>query len=164
MSRLTHARLLDALRYEPSTGEFRWLYQSSTWINVGDLAGCVHSLGYVVIGVDNETFRAHRLAWFYVHGEWPSKSLDHINGDRADNRICNLRLASAAENNQNRRGAPKNSLTGVLGVRRNTNGAGFTARISVDRARLYLGTFPTEQEAYDAYLAAKRTHHPMGTL
>lgn len=128
----------------------------------GDVAGCRTSRGYSVLAVDGVLYRAHRLAWFYVTGAWPQGEVDHINGQRADNRFLNLRVVTGAINSQNRRRANGNSRTGLLGVY--PHKTGFQARIMVSGSRRHLGTFQTAEAAHAAYLAAKRQVHPGNTL
>lgn len=118
--------------------------------------------GYFVTWADGTLYRTHRLAWLIVHGRWPAAQLDHINGDRADNRLQNLREASDAENLQNLHSAHKDSSTKLLGVTKNHRR--WMAMISLQGSRNYLGTFDTPEEAHAAYLAAKAQLHPFSTL
>lgn len=92
---------MSALRYEPSTGHFFWRERRGA-VARGAMAGSDDGKGYVLIRIDRKTYKAHRLAWLYVYGELPRGSLDHINRQRSDNSIANLREASAAQNNCNR--------------------------------------------------------------
>ena len=150
------------LAYDPTTGQFRWLCDRQGHVRAGDMAGCVnHSVGYIYIGLgQRRRFAAHRLAWALVHGEWPKSEIDHINGERTDNRIENLRVVTTSENRQNqRRGRGR---LGLLGVRR--NGKRFSAIIGVNYKTHCLGTFDTPEEAHAAYVTAKRQLHPAGTL
>ncbi|MFY7913560.1 MAG: HNH endonuclease [Rubrivivax sp.] len=105
---------------------------------------------------------AHHIAWAIHHGTWPTFEIDHINGNRSDNRILNLRELPDNQNSQNLRHAKKNSHLGVLGV--SQLGNRYVARITVDRQQQYLGLFATSAEAHQAYVAAKRIHHPGNTL
>ena len=93
---------------------------------------------------------------------WPDGVIDHRNRKRADNRIDNLRDTTQAINTQNMVDARPGSATGILGV--SANGAGFMARISVNRKSRHLGTFPTAGEAEAAYLAAKMELHDCPNL
>ena len=98
---LTHERLLEVLDYCPESGTFFWRYPRKGVHRLS--AGGVHKqTGYVRLTIDKDLMLAHRVAWFYVTGKWPEEVIDHINGDRADNRFSNLRQASIAENLQNR--------------------------------------------------------------
>lgn len=94
-STLTAEQLRWLLHYDPETGVFTRLIQLCNRVQVGDIAGFIKYNGYRVIKVGDKPtpYFAHRLAWLYIHGEWPSKGIDHIDGDRANNRIANLREA-----------------------------------------------------------------------
>lgn len=113
--KFTHSELLESLSYDPMTGIFLWK-QTRRRTEIGKPAGTTDFYGRSVICKDKQRHFAHRLAWFYVHGEFPSKDIDHINGDNSDNRISNLRLATHAENMQNHRKARRDSKSGLAGV------------------------------------------------
>lgn len=156
---LTADRLREVLDYDPATGVFTWREKSApdSRIRPGTVAGYVQH-GYRLINVDNRQYRAHRMAWLYVHGEWPTDDIDHINGVRDDNRIANLREATRSENLQNQRRARRDNRSGFLGV--SANGKRWKAEIIEGVRRQHLGTFDTPGEAHEAYLAAKRRLHP----
>jgi len=97
---LTQSQLKEILTYNPDTGIFTWLVASNGRIRVGDIAGTTDN-GYVRIMIERTKYRAHRLAWLYVHGESPKEQIDHINHIRDDNRINNLRCVSCHENFKN---------------------------------------------------------------
>lgn len=150
----TQAAVMSALRYEPETGKFFWRHRAnrnSTRAAAGQEAGCLHSQGYIVIGLGGVQHQAHRLAWLYVHGDWPPLGMDHISGDRADNRMPNLRLATVAQNMWNRRAHATNAL-GLKGVR--LRRGKYEASIMVRGQYRYLGTFVTPEAASAAYLKA----------
>jgi hypothetical protein len=159
---LTHARLLELLAYDAQSGVFRWRGNSSPRVRAGAVAGTLSSYGYVRVKVDGANYMAHRLAWFYVHGCWPLECVDHINGDKADNRIANLRDISLRLNQENQRKAHVNNRTGLLGAHR--AGKKFVARIRVNKRAIRLGVFETAQLAHEAYLHAKRAIHAGGTV
>ncbi len=164
-STLTHERLKELLEYNSDTGAFTWIKRpvvTARRVSPGDAAGVINATGYVYISIDKEKWRAHRLAWFYVHGVAPLRHIDHINGIRSDNRISNLREATVSANQQNLRIAQKNSRTGKLGVA--VNGQGYCARIMVKGKQLYLGQFSTSDDAHEAYLKAKREMHEFCTI
>jgi hypothetical protein len=119
------------------------------------------SQGYISIGVDGTHYLAHRLAWLYVYGEWPTAwpagQVDHINRIKTDNRIANLRIVTSSENKQNRELPHANNRLGFLGVKR--NGSKFMARIMLHGKVKHLGTFDTPELASAAYKSAKTTVH-----
>jgi len=158
---LTQLELQECLRYEEGTGFFFWIKRNSKRIKVGDKAGTRPNCdGYAEIMVNNVLYKAHRLAWLYVYGEWPQSQIDHINGDRFDNRIANLRDATPKENSYNRIRASKNNKTSLLGVVTKPNGT-FYAEIRVEKKKFHLGSFPSAELAHQAYLEAKEKLHTM---
>lgn len=154
---LTAEKLRELLNYDPTTGKFSWRVARSNIVKVGQEAGCICVYGYRVIRIDNKLFRANRLAWLHVYGEWPAHHVDHINGVRDDDRIANLRDVPRAVNMQNRRHAQRDNQSGLLGVSRK-KGKWF-ARVKLDGKQTYLGTFETPELAHQAYLVAKRRMH-----
>jgi hypothetical protein len=147
----------DKLRYDPDTGKFFWLANVSTRVKAGDKAGCVKSDGYVSICVNKKYYKAHRLAWYFTHGVWPTGQLDHINGNRIDNRISNLCSVTSAQNHQNRK-KPTTNTSGYVGVYKDVSGK-WAARIRVKPHRIFLGLFETPEAAACAYTEAKNQYH-----
>lgn len=96
---LPRERLLEVLSYDPGTGIFHWRPGTR---REGFVAGTIVSEGYISIGIDRRCYKAHRLAWLYFHGIWPSAVVDHIDGDTSNNRIENLRDVTHAQNGLNR--------------------------------------------------------------
>ena len=161
---LTASRLREVAIYDPETGIFTSRLRRYKHA-VGEVMGCPSPTGYWQMGIDGQTYRAHRLVWLYVHGEWPAGQIDHINGVRSDNRLCNLRESTATMNPQNKRKAHRNNLsTGILGVTRLKPSGLYKAQIQVDRRRIHIGVFDTAEAAHIAYVAKKRELHPFGTL
>jgi hypothetical protein len=152
-----------AVDYDPETGLFRWKLLSGK-ARPGAIAGSRHCQGYVAIGYQGHRMLAHRLAWAFVHGEFPRHEIDHINGDRTDNRIANLRDVSRSVNNENLRGARSHNKSGLLGVSRRNWCSTFGAAIRVNGKRYHLGSFPSAEKAHEAYLTAKRRLHEGNTL
>lgn len=150
--------LKSLLSYDKNTGYFTWQVPRRN-ISVGDIAGCVNAKGYRYIGVAGKLYRANRLAWFYCYGEWPEFQVDHINGDRLDNRIENLRDIPAQGNQQNRRRGNKNSSSKMLGVSWNKLSQKWRSQLSIGRTTRHIGMFDTEKAAHAAYLEAKKIHH-----
>ena len=149
-------RLLELLSYDSETGAFVWLKDPSSGTKrAGKKAGTLCN-GYVRICIDGKFYYAHRLAWLYVHGCFPTGIVDHANGDKGDNRIGNLRLVSNSQNLQNQR-KPQGSNPS-LGVSKHGH-RGWRARIKIDGKRIHIGTFASPEIAQAAYMAAKRNHH-----
>lgn len=100
---MTQEELHQLLDYNPETGKFFWKVNMRGKVKIGTKAGCVCKIhGYELINIKNKQYRAHRLAWLYVHGKWPNPEIDHINRVKTDNRIANLREADRSMNNLNR--------------------------------------------------------------
>lgn len=158
---LDAARLREVLNYDPGTGAFEWRIDNGGSA-AGEPAGRVRADGYVAIWIDGKPYRGHRLAWLYMHGEWPAKQIDHINGMRSDNRFSNLRDVSQQTNIQNKRIANRNNKANLLGV--SFHAGRWEAFISHNRKSVYLGRFSTPEQAHDAYVRAKRQVHAGCTL
>jgi hypothetical protein len=158
---VTADMIRSALDYDPDTGVFRWK-RRRRGIIVGSVSGCINLGGYRVIVFQQKAFYAHRLAWLYVHGEWPTDQVDHINGDRLDNRIANLREAGYSINAQNRRSPTPGSKIALLGV--SMSRGLYRAQIWFNGTNRFIGRFPTAEAAYAAYVEAKRIHHQGNTL
>ena len=154
---ITQERLKELLHYDPKTGVFTCLVSRRGRVKVGNKAGYTNH-GYVRIRVDTRRYFAHRLAWLYVYGESPPDDIDHINGVRSDNRIANLRLATKAQNCQNRREAHSGSAINLLGV--SPWKGKYKAQIMMGGVTHYLGLYPTIEDAHNVYLAFKRLMHP----
>ncbi len=129
----------------------------------GTVVGTLRRDGYLSCRFNGREILLHRLAWLLHYGEPPANEIDHINGDRTDNRIANLRLVDRATNNQNRRKAHANNKLGVLGVSQVATGV-YTARIRVNKRLILLGRFLSIDHASAAYLRAKRQLHGGNTL
>lgn len=164
-SNLTHARLREVLAYDPLTGIFTWRVSTSKRIRVGDVAGGQpNKRGYVRIRVDGELFFAHRLAWFWMKGEWPGL-IDHRSTVGHQNWIKNLRDVTQKINAQNKRKATAKSRSGLLGVAYHAGRKKcWRAVINVDGKQVGLGGFTNKHKAHRAYIAAKRLYHEGCTL
>lgn len=151
--------LKDALHYDPETGHWTWLVRMGSRAGVGTIAGTKDRLGYIQIKFNGKLYKGHRLAWFYVTGEWPKEELDHINRNPSDNRWCNLREASRTQNNRNT-GNRKHNTSGLRGAFFCPNRKKkWDARIGLNGKSVYLGSFNTKEEAHAAYLAAARANY-----
>lgn len=105
----------DRLSYDRETGGFFWRKRSGSQC-AGNKAGTVSADGYVKIKITGKMFMAHRLAWLFTYGDWPRGEIDHINGDRADNRISNLRDVSRSANQRNAK-RRRDNTSGITGVK-----------------------------------------------
>ena len=151
---ITQDRLKELLSYDPDTGHFRWLKSGGKRRTP---AGCVdvERGGYIVIGIEGVLHQAHRLVWLYVFGRWPHKHMDHINCDRGDNRLCNLRECERSQNQANR-GKQANNTSGFKGVHFHPQGNKWRARIKSGDKDCSLGLYDTKEEAHAAYCAAAK--------
>lgn len=170
MREIDVAYVRDALSYDQGTGVFVWRIRSDMPNNwnarfPGKTAGRVMPNGYRTIKIKDRSYLAHRIAWLYVNGQWPSGDIDHINGVRDDSRIENLRDVHSAVNTQNQRSAHRtNKSTGLLGVTIDKRWGKFTASISVDGKKRYIGVFSCPKDAHRAYIEAKRKFHEGCTI
>lgn len=153
------SRLKEVLDYNPETGEFQWKMDMSNVIHKGDKVAIplACSQGYARIQLDKVRYFAHRLAWYYMTEKWPENYIDHINGDRGDNRFANLREANNQQNCWNQ-SLPqgKNKYIGtsyVAHIRK------WQAYITVHGKRHNLGYYATPEEASVVYQEAKTRLH-----
>lgn len=163
MSALTAQRLRELLEYDPTTGVFRWRNDAGCGgrIPAGAAAGGVNKVhGYANIHMDGTLYRAHRLAWLYMTGEWTKHEIDHINRQRADNRWSNLREATTAQNLQNKNRYSSNT-SGFPGVHWRPTVGKWQARIGIGGKRISLGHYATAEDAASAYQQAKPRFHQL---
>lgn len=166
MNTLTLEKVRSVLRFDPDTGVFTWIKSPTNKVKAGSRAGTFHkALGYWAISVFGHRTYCHRLAWFYMYEEWPQE-IDHINGDRADNRIANLRSATKKQNCENKAMHPRNT-SGFRGVHQCPKTKMWVARITNHGRGKYLGHFKTPALAGEfAELARSMmfTHHRQETV
>lgn len=154
---LTAERVRELLHYDPETGAFTWRVARSN-VKAGARAGNPNAaLGYVQIGIDGRLHYAHRLAFLVMQGDCP-RYIDHINGDRADNRWVNLRAAEARQNAVNRP-MPAANTSGVQGVQWCRTTQRWRAVMSIGNRPKHLGRFATKEEAAAAYAQAMIARH-----
>lgn len=154
---LTKKDISELLSYDPESGVLTWKVNKGTKSS-GTTAGFVEQAGYVVLGINRRTYKAHRIAWLLYHGVWPDEQLDHIDGNRTNNRIENLRLASCYGNAHNQKRA-KNNSSGYKGVSRHRQSGKWRAMITADGVKHSLGLYQGVEDAASAYSkAAKRLH------
>lgn len=164
MRELTRERLIQLLVYDRATGEFRWKVSRGR-SKAGSIAGRKSRLGYTQIRIDGRIYMSHRIAWLYETGGAPNGDIDHINGEKSDNRIDNLRDVTRAVNQQNRKTAQaNNNSTGLLGAYKTGTPGRYFARIRVDGKIHHIGVYGSAEEAHQAYLQAKRKMHIGNTL
>jgi hypothetical protein len=160
MTTVEHIR--SVLDYNPQTGEFTWKAHSRRPDLVGKRAGSPTNTGYWAIAIHNQKRLAHRLAWFYVTGIWPSKHIDHIDGDKKNNSFANLREVDRFGNLQNMRRPTKANKSGFLGVSKHQGK--WIMQIMTNGQSVRQSGFDTPEKAHQAYLEAKRKHHATCTI
>ena len=153
---ITHNELLQTLAY--ANGHFYWkITTGSGKIKPGDKAGGKRTDGYIGIIINGKNYFAHRLAWFYHHGVWPSDSIDHIDRDRSNNKIENLRECTYSENAQNRSISSRNK-SGHTGVKFHEFSGKWAAYLRFQR-KLHCTYHSTMEEAIEARKAMKAKFH-----
>ncbi len=175
MTHLTAEIARELLRYDPETGQFWWRSRDVHWFQdkkhsaalnckkwnarfAGKEAFSVNDEGYLCALIFGQNYKAHRIAWLIVTESWPLDQIDHINGIRNDNRWCNLRAVTNAQNNRNRKKA-SNNTSGVVGVSWSKRTQKWTAQIYVDNECIRLGHFTNKDDAIAARKAAEREHN-----
>lgn len=145
-------------RYEPETGHLYWQEPKRRAL-IGAVAGGLNDKGYIQVMLGGKLYRAHRLAWVYVHGKDipPGMEIDHVNRNRSDNRLCNLRLASRFEQQANTKMREANT-TGFRGVKWRARKSRWVASIRAYGKRIEIGSFLTKEEAGAAYIEARKKH------
>ena len=126
-------------------------------IKVGQVAGSTNTNGHRQIRLDGIFWVAHRLAWFYVHGEWPENEIDHVDLNKDYNAITNLREATHFENCNNRKASPLTNTSGYKGV--SLCRGKWTAQIKHKGKCHHLGYFDDPEEAHQAYVTASHKYH-----
>lgn len=152
---LTAERLRELYEYFPETGMFRRRRLAGEYDRKAGKLTPGHAYGkYLGLGIDYRRYYCHRLAWLYIHGEWPTHEVDHINGNRYDNCLSNLRLATGSENGYNRRISKRNT-SGYKGVHFFKPTGKWRAAINIGkRKRKHIGLYDTPEEAALAYRRA----------
>lgn len=149
---ISHEDLKELLDYDPLTGIFK--RKKSKFSNlIGKPAGTLNSIGYMVLvlgGRKGHSYLLHRLAWFYVTGEWPKNQIDHVNRIRSDNRFENLRECSGSENSWNK-GAQSNSKTGVRGISWVKARKKWVVKLNKGREVVYVDFFEDFKQAKEAW-------------
>ena len=162
---LTAPQLRQLLRYDPETGILYWNAREPEWFEdgkrpaewrarnwnslfAGKPAGYIAPHGYNLIQLPGRMECAHRIAWTMVHGEWP-EFIDHVDGDRANNKLSNLRNVTRGENARNK-ARPSNNKSGVIGVSWYKGECRWVAEIKHNRKKISLGRYATFEDAVAA--------------
>lgn len=148
---LTQERLKEILHYEPTTGCFKWLRAKRKY------CGSKEHNGYITIQINRKKYKAHRLAWLYTHGYMPNGFIDHINGVRNDNRLCNLREATNQENQRNSL-IRKDNTSGFKGVSFHKSTGKWAANIRLNNKLKHLGLFESPELAFIKYDEAAKSN------
>ena len=161
LTNLTAEYLRSILSYNKKNGVFTWKITLSKRRSAGSVAGFKNE-GRIKIGIDNNDYMAHRLAWLYIKGEWPEFEIDHKDGNKANNKWGNLRHATSSQN-QRHKGIQANNKTGYKGVCFDNKRQKFLATINKTvngkKKHFHIGHYNTSQEASEAYIiAAKKIH------
>lgn len=151
MKLLSHADLISAIKYDPQTGLFTRPGGTPT-------AGNPDRKGYMMISVCGQNYRAHRLAWYYMTGEWPDQQIDHINCVHGDNRWENLRLCTRSQNNHNQP-TRKNNRSGVKGVHFKKQAGKWHGQVCLNYRIHHVGLFDSLEEAAVAVRAKREELH-----
>ena len=154
---LIQSELKRLLHYDPNTGIFTRLVEVGNSINIGDIAGTILGSGYEGIRVLGKSYLAHRLAWLYTHGEWPKNQIDHVNHNKLDNRIINLREVTQQENTKNQ-ALYKNNKSGVAGVHWCKISKKWVVQVGIRKKRIKLGYFLDKFEAICARKSAEKKY------
>ena len=159
---ITQAELKKALHYCPKTGVFTWKIKTCQKVVVGRIAGHAHfskkDYSCVFIGLYGTTYRGHRLAWFYMTGNWPKDQIDHIDHNPMNNIFSNLRESTNLENNKNLSSKRANKASNVFGVNWHKKNKNWVALICVKYERMSLGSFDNLFDAICARKSAELKH------
>src|SRR3990167_10490582 len=157
--KLTQELLKERLKYDPLTGEFTWLVApKGSWASVGDLAGGHHPKGHRLIGIFGKFYKAYRLAFLYMTGEFPLEEIDHRDCDPSNNIWDNLRTCSHGENQQNK-GISKNNSSGAKGVHFHKTNKRWEASVTHLGKQHYLGSYDNLELAELVATEARDKYH-----
>lgn len=162
LNKITYDEVSAHFRIDYFTGALIRLQSRSNRVKPNTVAGSLRKDGYLGVSLLNKQYLVHRIIWLLHYKEWPKDEVDHIDGNRTNNKIENLRISNRFDNNRNRHGPSKSNKLGVLGVYSHKHK--YIATIRVNSKSIYLGLFSTLEEAQAAYLNKKREVHSSNTL
>jgi hypothetical protein len=146
---LTQDQVKSLFHYDADNGILKWRVNNGVNVLAGDIAGCKNHHGYTVIRFKKKSYQAHRLAWLYVYGNVPTQQIDHINRDRSDNRLINLRLATPSLNNQNKQ-IQRNNTSGCKGVSYHKKNKKWVSHIGINNKKNRIGQYENISDAIQA--------------
>lgn len=155
---LTQETLKHHFGYDEETGVFTRIRTKARNIPNNSVGTVNQKFGYLYIRLEGKKHLAHRLAWLYVHGALPKLNIDHINGDKLDNRLCNLRESTQSQNMFNKHKRRTNK-TGYRGVRYNDKAGTWSASCTVNKKIHWLGVFNCPIKAHAAYTEFAKANH-----
>lgn len=155
---LNHEYLKSTLHYSVITGQLYWLKSPANNVKAGSVGGYLRKDGYRKIKVSGKCYLAHRLAWFWVTGEWPINEIDHVNGIKDVNQWLNLREATDSQNRCNT-GLPSNNKSGFKGLYWNKATKKWRAHIMINKKQKHLGSFDDIEAAYAERIKAEKELH-----
>lgn len=161
---LKQERIIDLLDYKEETGDLIWKKRMSSRVPAGAKAGTITKDGYRATKIDGHWIYAHRVIWIYMYGSLPPEYIDHIDGNKDNNRLLNLRAVTNQENQHNQKITGRKTASGVLGVSFHKKANRWQAAIRIGGEMVYLGLFKTIDLASIAYKSAKKSMHPTAPL
>tara|TARA_R110002124_G_scaffold24569_5_gene89892 strand:- start:1766 stop:2269 length:504 start_codon:yes stop_codon:yes gene_type:complete len=142
---LTQNRLKELFSYNPLTGVFTRKVKLSYKSKIGEVVGCLTKAGYLTTQVNGKSYRLHRLAYFYMTGDWPNIT-DHINGVKTDNRWTNLRSCTQQQNTFNQK-ISSNNTSGFKGVSWVSKRKKWYVTVGGHKPNPHVGAFDSLEEA-----------------
>ena len=155
---ITQSELKKVLNYDPDTGLFTRISSTTNKCLIGKVAGCINKSGYISILIKSKRYYAHRLAWLYVYGEFPKLNLDHIDTNKNNNSISNLRLCTMSENLKNTK-KYSNNKSGYKGVYKHTQTGRYCVQAMILGKKISLGCYASPELASEAYKLFSKINH-----
>lgn len=137
---ITYEELIKVLSYDKDTGVFTWICSPAQNVKSGSIAGSKNKNGYIEIKINRKVYKAHRLAWLITYKCFPKLHIDHINGEKDDNRLCNLRSVTQSQNMKNSK-MQRNNTSGVKNVSYDKQCKKWRVYVTVDNKRINIGRF-----------------------